>query len=172
MPNADALVVLAALAAAMASAGLRWQHSASLPRGLYRLHGGGPIHRGSVVLWCLDAARGRWAHRRGYLARGDCPGAAEALGKVVLGVAGDTIDWTPDGLRVQGRLIARTAPVRSDGSGRPLTPVPFGRYVLGRDVLWLYSPYTRRSLDSRYFGAVPRAWVRAVVTPVVTGVVP
>jgi len=167
-----ALVVLTALAAALGAAGLRWQHSASLPRGLYRLHGDAPIRRGSIVLWCLDAARGQWAHRRGYLARGDCPGAVEPLGKVVLGVAGDTIDWTPEGLRVRGHFVARTDPVRSDGAGRPLTPIPFGRYVLGRDALWLYSPYTRRSLDSRYVGAVPRTWVRAVVTPIMTRVVP
>lgn len=146
--------------------GLRWQHTESLPRGLYRVARSAPIRRGSIVLWCLDSARGEWAIGRRYLTRGDCPGGVEALGKIVLGMSGDTIEWSPVGVIYHDRLVANTAPDRRDSRGRELVPIGFGRYVLGPRTLWLYSPYSRRSLDSRYFGPTSTASIRAIVTPV------
>lgn len=159
-------IVLATLACGNASiraAGLRWQHSESLPRGLYRIDRHAPIRRGSVVLWCLDSVKGRWARDRHYLTRGDCPGDVEPLGKKVLAVGGDTVDWSTEGAHIGGRLVPRTRPILADHLGRPILPIAYGRYVLGHGELWLYSPTSSRSLDSRYFGTVPRAWVRAVM---------
>jgi conjugative transfer signal peptidase TraF len=160
------LTALASIGAALHMTGLRWQHTESLPRGLYHLERDAPIHRGSIVLWCLDSVRGRWARDRGYLTRGSCPGGVEALGKVVLGVAGDTIDWSPRGVLLNGRPVPNTAPVLRDRTGHPVIPMSFGRYVVAPNALWLFSPYSRRSLDSRYFGTVPRTWVSAVLAPV------
>jgi conjugative transfer signal peptidase TraF len=148
--------------------GIRWQHTESLPRGLYRIDRDAPVRRGSIVLWCLDAARGQWAYRRGYLTRGRCPGGVEMLGKVVLAVSGDTIDWASTGLRVNGQNVRHTGAIVRDAAGRELVPVTYGRYVLPAGTMWLYSPYSQRSLDSRYFGAISRSWVRAVVIPLLT----
>lgn len=157
------LGVLGALAFGVQASGLRWQHTESLPRGLYRLDRDAPITRGSIALWCLNKARGRWARERGYLTRGRCPGEVEALGKVVLALAGDTVDWTPDGVRLNGRPVARTAPMLRDRAGRSLAPVPFGRYVLAPGTAWLFSPYSTRSFDSRYFGPLPVSQSHGVV---------
>lgn len=160
------LLALGSFNAAVRAFGLRWQHTESLPRGLYRVDSHSPIQRGSIVLWCLDSARGRWARDRRYLTRGDCPGNVEPLGKMVLGIGGDTVEWSTDGVRFRGLLIPRTRPIVADRSGRRLVPVSYGRYVLGPGELWLYSPTSSRSLDSRYFGTIPRVWVTAVIVQI------
>jgi conjugative transfer signal peptidase TraF len=165
---AGMLGALGAVAAGVQASGLRWQHTESLPRGLYRLDRDAPIARGSITLWCLDEAWGRWARERGYLTRGRCPGEVEALGKVVLALAGDTVDWAPDGVRLNGRPVARTAPVLTDRAGRSLAPVPYGRYVLAPGSAWVFSPYTIRSLDSRYLGPLPLSRSSGTVRPIWT----
>ncbi len=159
---------LGAVAASVQASGLRWQHTESLPRGLYRLERSAPIERGSITLWCLDEAWGRWARERGYLTRGRCPGDSEALGKVVLGLAGDTVDWAPWGVRINGRSVAGTAPMLRDRAGRALAPMPYGRYILAPRMAWLFSPYSTRSLDSRYVGPLPVGRHLGVVRPVWT----
>ena len=165
---AGVLGALGAIAAGVQGSGLRWQHSESLPRGIYRLDRSSPVERGSITLWCLDAVRGRWARDRGYLTRGWCPGEVEPLGKVVLALAGDTVDWTSEGIRLNGRPVARTAPVRRDRAGRALEPVPFGRYVLAPGTAWLFSPYSSRSFDSRYVGPLAIRRSSNVLRPIWT----
>lgn len=159
------LGALGALAAGVQTSGLRWQHTESLPRGLYWLDRDAQIGRGSIALWCLDEARGRWARERGYLTRGKCPGEVEALGKVVLALAGDTIDWSPSGIRLNGLPVARTTPMLRDRTGRALEPFAYRRYVLATSTAWLFSPYSVRSLDSRYFGPQPISRSLGVVRP-------
>jgi conjugative transfer signal peptidase TraF len=160
------LGALACLDGAVQAIGLRWQHTESLPVGLYRVDpetvgARARIERGDVVVWCLDARRGRWARDRGYLTARPCPGNVERLGKMVLGVGGDTIDWTPAGVRLNGRPVPGTRPVLHDRAGRPMTPIAWGHYVLAPSTAWLYSPYSERSLDSRYFGPIPTTAIRA-----------
>lgn len=165
---AGVLGALGAVAAGVQASGLRWQHTESLPRGLYRLDRDAPIERGSVTLWCLDEARGRWAREREYLTRGQCPGDSEVLGKVVLALGGDTVDWWPSGIRLNGQPVVRTAPVLRDRAGRVLAPISFGRYVIAPGTAWLFSPYSIRSLDSRYVGPLPVHQHLGVVRPVWT----
>lgn len=159
------LVALGAVAAGVRTAGLRYQHTDSLPKGLYRVEPGGRLARGTTAMWCLPAAWGRWARARHYLARGRCPGAVEPIGKVVLAMAGDTVAFDARGLRLNGRVLPHTAPILRDGRGQPLWPAPFGRYVLPPGEVWLWSPYTERSFDSRYFGPLPASALIAIVRP-------
>ena len=166
------LGALGAVAMAVQASGLRWQHTGSLPRGLYKIDRDAPIKRGSIVLWCLDEARGRWARTRGYLTRGPCPGEVEPLGKVVLGLPGDTIDWTPSGVILNGSLVPRTVAALRDRFGQPIEATAFGRYILAPGTAWLSSPYTARSFDSRYVGPVRMARQMAVVHPMLTEPIP
>jgi conjugative transfer signal peptidase TraF len=163
-----AIATLGMLGVALHRSGLHWQHTESLARGIYRTDRGASPTRGSIVRWCLDSARGRWARERGYLTRGSCPGAVEPLGKVVLAVGGDTVEWTEVGARFRGRLVPGTRAVLHDHAGRRIDPVPWGRYVLPPGSLWLYSPYSPRSLDSRFVGPVPTEWVLGVERPLWT----
>lgn len=165
---AAVLAVLGAAVVVVRTSGLRYQRTGSLPRGLYRIDRAAPLVRGAIGTWCLPEAWGKWARARRYLARGGCPGQAEPIGKVVLAMAGDTVDLGPQGLRLNGRVLPRTAPVLRDGRGRPLESAPFGRYVLSVGQVWLWSPYAQRSFDSRYFGPITASALISVVRPVWT----
>lgn len=152
--------------------GLRIQHTTSLPRGLYHVVRGAPpatlVHRGVIGLWCLPTGPARWAAARGYLRPGRCPTGTEPLAKIVLAIHGDTIDFDENGVRIGGRLLEHTRPVLRDAAGRPLRPVRYGRYVLGAGEVWVWSPYTPRSLDSRYLGPLSQSSLTAVVRPLWT----
>ena len=133
---------------------VRVNYTRSLPIGLYRTVGGGPIARGAIVLVCLPPPVALFARERGYLWRGSCPGSAARVGKLVLAAEGDVVRLTQSGLSVNGRLMPRTAPLETDSKGRGIVHYPYGVYTVARNEVWLYSPYHRMSFDSRYFGPV------------------
>ena len=163
-------VVLAALVgvvAAVRALGFRIQHTASLPVGLYRTVAGTP-GRGSIGLWCLPRAIAIVGRERGYLAAGPCYGETEPVGKVVLGVAGDTIRYSEGGVTLNGCTVPNSRPLAHDSRGRRLPRVPFGTYVLGAGEVWIWSPFSPASYDSRYFGPVPTSGFISLVTPVWT----
>lgn len=162
------LALLAGATAAVAASGFRLQHTASLPMGLYRDVRGAPPVRGAIGVWCVPPATAGWARGRGYLPRGDCPGDVQPIGKVVLAVGGDTIQFDTAGVVLNRVPMPNTRPHLRDAAGRPITPAPFGTYVLRPGDVWLWSPYTTRSLDSRYFGPVPVSTLVSVVRPVWT----
>lgn len=157
-----ALAVVVA-GATLPLAGLRLQWTDSLPKGLYRDVLVGRVQRGTLGIWCLPAETGRWARARGYLGRGPCPGEVESIGKIVLATGGDTVAFGANGVRVNGLLIEGTRPLTHDSRGRPLPHATVGVRVLDEREVWLWSPYSSRSFDSRYFGPV---FVSALVTRV------
>jgi conjugative transfer signal peptidase TraF len=159
------LAGLGAVAVGVQASGLRVQHTGSLPRGLYRTVRG-PLVRGAIGMWCLPEVTARWARARGYLHGGGCPGDAEPVGKVVLAVAGDTVGLDVDGVRLNGRAVHGTGLVARDARGRMMSHAAFGVYVLPPGWVWLWSPYTERSFDSRYFGPVPTGALVSLVRPV------
>lgn len=166
--TAAAGAALLLLAAACAAAGARINTTRSIPVGLYWTSGG-PAVRGSYVQFCppplpaFDEAR-----RRHYIAAGFCPGGHGYLMKRVLAVEGDAVSIDGDGVRVNGRLLTASAPLRADRAGRPLPRPPDGRFTLGRGEVLPMSDTSATSFDGRYFGTVRLAQVRAVLTPVVT----
>jgi conjugative transfer signal peptidase TraF len=152
----------------VSAAGFRIQHSASLPRGLYRDIAGVEPPAGAIAVWCLPAATARWARMRGYIGAGECPGGTEAIGKVVLATAGDTITFSSGGVTLNGRIVPGTRPLAHDARGRSIPHVPFGTYLLRPGEVWLWSPYTPRSFDSRYFGPLSTRALVTLVRPVWT----
>jgi len=148
-------------------AGLRVNLSGSMPIGLYRVSSAPPM-RGAMVLACLPVDVAVFAKSRGYVPNGGCPGATAPIGKVVLAMAGDSVEVTAEGLLVNGRLVRNTKPLAVDSAGRSLARFPDGTYVVSHDELWLYSPYSERSFDSRYFGPLPLSCVLNRVLPVWT----
>lgn len=155
-------------AAARATASLRVNFTSSLPLGIYRSAPAGRITHGSVVLVCLPEPIARFARGREYLWRGECPGPAAPIGKLVLALAGDTVGVTAGGLRLNGFIVPRTQPLGADRKARPMVHYPYGDYVVPADRMWLYSPYDARSFDSRYFGPVPVSSVRSTLVSVWT----
>ena len=148
-------------------AGLRVNLSGSMPIGLYRVSTQ-PAARGAMVLACLPMDVAIVARSRGYIPHGPCPGATAPIGKVVLAMVGDAVEVTTEGLLVNGRPVQNTKPLPVDAVGRSLRRFPDGTYIVGRDDVWLYSPYSARSFDSRYFGPVPRSCILSRVLPMWT----
>jgi conjugative transfer signal peptidase TraF len=164
-----ALSLLGAVVWFVEAVGLRVQHTSSLPRGLYRVERTGSpptLHRGSIGLWCLPKPWAQWALVRGYVHAGVCASGVEPLAKIVLAGEGDTVDFDARGVTIGGRLLPRTAAPLHDATGRAIAPVAYGRYVIHRDEAWVWSPYSDRSFDSRYLGALPRSLLVSGVEPI------
>lgn len=164
--------VLCAVTAAALHIGLRLNLTPSLPLGVYRTSDGA-IQPGAVVLACLPDAVAGLAAQRGYIARGRpmdaervCPGGTEPIGKVVLAVAGDTVEVREAGLQVNGHRIPRSGRFPKDSFGRPVPRIAEGVHVVRAGDLWLIATIHRRSFDSRYFGPVPTTNVLSAVRPV------
>ena len=145
-------------------AGLRLNFSSSLPPGLYRTTDPA-LRRGSVVLLCVPEPWATLAQERGYLARGSCPAGTEPLGKRVAALPGDWAEVTEEGLRVNGKLLRETAPLRIDSRGRRMPALSPLRFSLRRREILVFTSHPR-SFDSRYFGAIPREAVIATIEPV------
>ena len=147
--------------------GLRLNTSRSVSRGLYRMVNVAPT-RGALVAVCLPPDVARFGRARGYLGPGDCPGGVQAVIKQVIAGPGDTVDVRPTGLEVNGRQLPNSATAARDSAGRPLPHVPWGRHPMPPAQVWLHGPGDPRSWDSRYFGPLSEAQIRATVAPVVT----
>jgi conjugative transfer signal peptidase TraF len=111
--------------------------------------------RGKLVEFCLPEDVAVFAEARGYIGHGSCPGDTESLGKVVTGMPGDVVSVDP------------AAALKRDTAGRPMTPFPFGQYRVPAGEVWVHGA-ARNSFDSRYFGPVPIANIRASLEPLVT----
>ena len=157
--------VFLALGMACSVAGARINTSRSIPVGLYWLTER-PIAKGEYVLLCpppsnvFDKAK-----QRGYFGAGFCPGDYEYLMKKVLAAKKDRVVLADDGVHVNGELLPFSTPLIADKQGRPL-PVLRGEYELGAADLLLMTDVSPLSFDSRYFGLVNRAQIKAVIRPV------
>lgn len=142
-------VVLLAGAAAMLTlhaAGVRYNATASVPKGWYvGVDNGGKARVGDFVSFCAPTAQ-----RLAFLPAGDCPGRNARLIKQVVAVGGDVVEVTPSGVRVNGnRLPASVSRMVAD------LPHAFGVWKLQAGQVWAYgSAQPATSYDSRYFGVV------------------
>ena len=135
-----AVVWLALTFALVFGAGLRFNPTPSLPKGIYRLAPGAP-EKGELVSFCLEGEFAELALERGYLEPGSCPSGLRPLLKRLAGLPGDSVDPS-------------TFPIRSvDSHGRSMSPalVP-GVVPSGMALVLADHP---GSFDSRYFGFVP-----------------
>ena len=133
-------VWLALTLALVFGAGLRFNPTPSLPKGIYRLAPGAP-EKGDLVSLCLEGEFAELALERGYLEPGSCPSGLRPLLKRLAGLPGDSVDPS-------------AFPIRSvDRHGRFMSPalVP-GVVPPGMALVLAEHP---GSFDSRYFGFVP-----------------
>ena len=148
--------------------GLRLNLTRSMPIGLYRITRGLSV-RGAIVLVCLPPDIAAFALERGYVPHGGaCAHGTIPIGKVVLGVAGDTVTVIAAGLLLNGVPVPNSKALASDHRGRSLPKLRYGARVLGCGTVWLHSPYSAWSFDSRYFGPVADGYAVAVVQPLWT----
>lgn len=157
------LAGLAGLGAAGIYAGLRINTSYSLPLGIY-MRTTDPNAR--LIEFCPAEPFATESSERGYRTHGTaCPDGAVPLLKPVVAVPGDRVVLSPAGIRVNGRLLPKTAPLTRDWAGRSLHPWPFGGYVVEQGTVWVASTYNRGSYDSRYMGPIKISMIRARLRP-------
>lgn len=122
----------------------------SAPRGLYRITSE-PIHHDSWVVFCPPERVTELALERGYISHGTCPGGVKPLLKRVAALPGDEVLITPDNFLTQGLSLPRAI---HDRQGRPLYRLPPQALRVLPGEVWVYSSYSERSWDSRYWGPV------------------
>lgn len=164
--SAFCLVILFGLFQISGSLGLRINTSPSLPVGLYVTTAD---KNSRLVEFCPPEPYARLAITRGYRDAGNCSDGAAPLLKPVIAKAGDVVEVSRHGLRVNGRDVLNSAAVQTDTKGRPLNAWPFGRYTVSAEMVWVASSYHPRSFDSRYFGPIKTSVIRDHVRPLVTG---
>jgi len=111
--------------------------------------------RGKLVEFCLPEDVAVFAEARGYIGHGSCPGDSESLGKIVTGMPGDVV------------TVDAAGALKTDSAGRPMEHFPFGPYRVRAGEVWVHGT-ARNSFDSRYFGPVPIANIRASLEALVT----
>jgi conjugative transfer signal peptidase TraF len=121
-------------------AGLRFNPTPSLPKGIYRLASGAP-QKNDLVSFCLEGEFAELALERGYLEPGSCPSGLRLLLKRLAALPGDSID--PSAFQIRS----------VDSHGRTMSAVPLPSVVPpGMALVLADHP---GSFDSRYFGLVP-----------------
>lgn len=131
---------LALFFALLFGAGLRFNPTPSLPKGVYRIVPGIP-ERNELVSFCLEGEFAELALERGYLEPGSCPSGLRPLLKRLAALPGDSVD-------------PYSHPICAvDSHGRSMAPalVP-GVVPPGMALVLADHP---GSFDSRYFGFVP-----------------
>lgn len=144
-------------------AGIRFNASPSLPLGLYIVDPNGPL-----VEFCPAEPWASLAAERGYRSYGTCPDGATPFLKPIVAQVGDSASVGSDGIRVNGRLLAKTAPLQRDTKGRLLSAWVSVEDVVRQGEVWVASSYSARSFDSRYIGPVRESSIRARVRPLLT----
>jgi conjugative transfer signal peptidase TraF len=159
------LLALAALAIAIAwTSCCRLNLSASSPAGLYLLvpiQISRPFERGDLVLACPPPSVSETGRARGYLGYGLCPGFVPELLKPVGGLPGDRVGVRDSFVVVNSQPVPGALVLAQDSLGRPLTPFSTVDLEVPADSLFLLSTHSPRSWDSRYYGPLPLASVRA-----------
>lgn len=149
-------------------AGGRINSTRSIPLGLYWLTDV-PVAKNAYVIFCppisplFDEARAR-----GYISAGFCPGDYGFMMKRVLATGSDRVDLTGEGIRINGKPLSASAPLKADKAGRAMPRYPLGTYTLRNSELLLMSDGSETSFDGRYFGPVDASHVQGVIRPILT----
>jgi conjugative transfer signal peptidase TraF len=145
--------------------GIRINTSPSLPAGLYLVT---KEENANLAEFCPTEPIAALSLVRGYRSPGVCEDGGAPLLKPIIAKRGDLVDLSAHGIRVNGILLANTAPLVKDTKGRPLKSWPFGRFEVAPGTVWVASSYDSRSFDSRYFGPVSTVAIRNRVKVLLT----
>ena len=154
---------LVALFLAATVIGLRINTSYSLPMGLYIVT---TDPAATLVEFCPASPFATQSSERGYRTPGiTCSDGAVPLLKPIVARYGDLVEMTPAGIKVNGSLLPKTAPLTRDSHARSLMPWPFGTYPVEPGMVWVASTYHRGSYDSRYMGPIAVSQIRQRLKP-------
>ncbi|GLR55190.1 conjugative transfer signal peptidase TraF [Shinella yambaruensis] len=141
--------------------GIRLNFTASAPSGVWQVSQSAALERGALIEVCPpDHPIVDLMVEHHYLDPGSCPGEVTALLKPVAAVAGDTVTiQSGSPAQVNGQPLPNTY-------ANPDMPAwPDGTYEVRDNEIWLFSSYSEKSFDSRYFGPVSTDKVIGVAAP-------
>ena len=163
-----ALVAILGLALSARSR-VRINWTDSLPRGLYLVDAvpKDGVVPGQIVVACPPRSYAEIGRDHGYLISGGCPGDVAPVLKLVAARAGDILQLSSAGIKVNGTQLPGTALLAADNHGDPPAHVAFGTYRVPAGELWLFTPKPN-GYDSRYFGPVPISNVLNIARPLFT----
>ncbi|BCT69509.1 S26 family signal peptidase [Nitrosospira sp. NRS527] len=157
----------AALMIGASTAGLRINYTASAPRGLWieRSIDNPVLQRGMLVSICPPPQPVVHAIvERGLLPVGNCPDTQVApLLKSIAAIPGDRIK-----LQHGSPAIINGVPLPNTSALPSMPAWADGEYLVQPGQIWIFSSYSKRSFDSRYFGPVDSNAVRGEATPLLT----
>lgn len=162
-------VLVAAFPVVLGVLGARINSTSSLAYGVYWVDDVPPA-LGRYASFCplLERPVFALAATRGYVGPGRCPGGTKPLLKRVLATGGDVVSIDAHGVRVNGRLLPHSRPLRVDGVGRAMPQLRLLDYRLPTDEVLMMSDVSDTSFDARYFGPIPQHHLQEVVHPVWT----
>src|SRR5260370_19666678 len=146
--------------------GIRINITSSLQRGFYVVS-----QRPSANLaeFCPEGDAATISLQRGYRTPGGtCPDGGSPLMKPIAALAGDRVEVTTNGIRVNRKLIPNNAAHFKDHRGRLLNPWPNGEYIVPAGTLWAVPGFYTLSFDSRYFCPIPSSLVQHRLRPLLT----
>lgn len=166
MMRAIGITALSTIALALASqaAGIHPNLSDSAPTGLW---GERPmpttIHRGMMIWMCPPSNVGvvKRLSDGGALPYGNCPETnAGLLLKPIQALPGDTVRINRGNpATVNGKPLSNTV------ASETLPAWPDGEYTVKPGEVWVFSSYSNKSFDSRYFGPVSITLVKGEAVP-------
>jgi conjugative transfer signal peptidase TraF len=137
-----ALSMVAIVAITAKSVGIVLNVTGSMPDLVYQLGHG---EKGSLISFCTQITHPSIGH-------GSCPDGSMPLIKRVVGVAGDLVTATDDGIEINGQPVPNSRPLDLDTQEQALSHVR-GFFHLKRGEIWTAGEHPN-SFDSRYFGPV------------------
>jgi conjugative transfer signal peptidase TraF len=150
--------------------GARINRTNSLPKGLYWSVEKTPRRGDIVAFWPDGSEPFRIARDRGYILPGvynktNDTGYGLML-KRLMGLPGDVVSITDDGVLVNGALLPNTKPLTHDNVGDPLPVMRINDYRLAEHEALFVSDHLPRSYDARYFGVQDMSQIVEVVIPI------
>ena len=148
------------------SLGFRWNHTDSIPQGLYQLTNQ-KIIKGSFILFCPDNREAfQSAIKRQYLNAGFCAIGSEPLMKQVLATKGDVVSSNEKGVFVNGVALPFSAPKEKDGLNQVMSKWQVKNYKLQSHEFLTMTNQDEWSYDSRYYGLIYLSQIKGMVTPI------
>lgn len=158
---AAVLAASAALLFVFWAAGVRYNVTPSMPRGLYRVTEASPT-RGDLVAFCLEGDAAALALARGYVRSGSCPSGTQPLVKRLVGTVGDMVTLEALGVRINGRLHPNSRRLPQDRQGRSLPGDILQSGRIPHGMALVLSADCAGGFDGRYFGLMSVASLRKV----------
>ena len=149
--------------AALATQGYRVNTTHSGPYGVWRIDTTQqPQTAGELVSFC-PALSPYFDNllNKGVIRSGECPGGYAPFIKSIGATAGDTVTLHSEKpAEVNGHVLLHTQPLPGFEGFKP------GTYTVPAGEVWVFSSYSDRSLDSRYFGPIKSDSIRGQANPV------